>query len=361
MSIVGYELDMLQMQKGVQFVISAGNHNLWKTQRSLEAILDDDESRIAPPADSLYAVIAGSIVGENHDHSLSAKNDIAPYSRRGPGFRGLVKPDMCAYAGTITGAGDVPGDQFSLTITRNGMLAPNCGTSLAAPIVAGDLAEIISVLPDCNPLLARALLFHTAIPLWDSDNMDNSDMTFAHSLYGRGLSNVVEAKYSSASKVTFIRTGLLNRTTKEHVLIYMPEILAAQAGRNVAKVTITCVSAPPVDVNKGSEYLGAYIQVSLKKNSGKDVKLLPVHPDFKESREKWDVCQYITKTFSNFHAGDWQVWLELYGRWEMKEADVPYALVVTIEDVSGALDIYSKIEELNRYRPTNEPRVRLGN
>jgi hypothetical protein len=60
--------------KRVQFVISAGNHDLWKTQKSLEDILDDDESRMAPPADSLYSIIAGSIVGENHDHSLSEKN-----------------------------------------------------------------------------------------------------------------------------------------------------------------------------------------------------------------------------------------------------------------------------------------------
>jgi hypothetical protein len=361
MSIVGYELDILQMQRKVQFIISAGNHNLWKTQKSLEDILDDDDSRIAPPADSLYSIIAGSIVGKSHDHSLSAKNDIAPYSRKGPGFKGLVKPDICAYSGTITDSGDVPNDQFALVLTRDGMLAPNCGTSLAAPIVAGDLSEIASILPNRNPLLAKALLFHTAAPLWDSDNMDNSDMAFTHNLYGRGLSNIEEGKYSSASKVTFVRTGMLNRTTREHIIIYMPELLAAQMGRNVAKVAITCLSAPPVDVNKGSEYLGAYIQVSLKKNAGDNVRLLPVDPDFKESREKWDICQYITKTFSDFHAGDWQIWLELFGRWDKKEADVPYALVVTIEDVSGTLDIYSKIEEINRYRPINELRVRLEN
>ena len=361
MSIVGYELDMLQMQKGVQFVISAGNHDLWKTQKSLEDILDDDESRIAPPADSLYSITAGSIVGEHHDHSLSEKNNIAPYSRKGPGFKGLIKPDICAYSGTITDSGDVPNDQFSLTITHDGMLAPSCGTSLAAPIVAGDLAEISSVLPERNPLLAKALLFHTAIPLWDSDNMDDSDMAFTHCLYGRGLSNINGGKYSSSSKVTFVRTGILNRTTKEHITVYMPELLAAQVGRNVAKVTVTCVSAPPVDVKKGSEYLGAYIRVSLKKNAGDGVNFLKIAPDFKESREKWDICQYITKTFSNFFAGDWQVWLESFGRWDMKEVDVPYALVVTIDDVSGTLDIYSEIQALNRYRPINELRVRLEN
>jgi hypothetical protein len=39
--------------------------------------------------------------------------------------------------------------------------------------------------------------------------------------------------------------------------------------------------------------------------------------------------------------------------------DVPYALIVTIEDVSGTLDLYSEIEALNRYRPINEIRIRL--
>lgn len=358
MSIVGYELDILQMQKGVQFVISAGNHELWRTQKSLADIIDDDDSRIAPPADSLYSIAVGAIVGETHEHSLSAKNDIAPYSRKGPGFRGLVKPDICAYTGTIIDSGITPADAFSLSLTHEGMLAPNAGTSLSAPIIAGDLVEISSIVPDGNPLIAKALLYHMAIPLWDEDEVDNSDRAFFHSLYGRGLSNIGGGKYSSSSKVTFVRNGVLNRTTKEHVTIYMPEILAAQVGRNVAKVTITCISAPPVDINKGTEYLGAYIRASLHKNTSEGINYKGENPVFKENREKWDICQYIYKPFTTFHAGDWQVWLELFGRWDMKEVDVPYALIVTIEDVSGKLDIYSEIEALNRYRPINEIRLR---
>ena len=362
MSIVGYELDVLQLQKGVQFVLSVGNHKLWKTQKSLEDILDDDDSRIAPPADSLYSIAVGAIVGESHEHSLSARNNIAPYSRKGPGFKGLVKPDICAYTGTITDSGIIPADIYSLSLTREGMLAPNAGTSLSAPIVAGDLAEISSIVPDDNPLIAKALLYHSAIPpIWDEDEVDDLDRAFMHSLYGRGLSNIEGGKYSSASKVTFIRAGTLNRTTREHITIYMPEILAAQVGRNVAKVTITCISAPPVDISKGTEYLGAYIRASLNKNKGDGKDFKYVRPDFKESREKWDICQYIYKTFTNFHAGDWQIWLELFGRWDKKEVDVPYALVATIEDVSGTLDIYSEIEALNRYVPINEVQVRVRN
>jgi subtilisin family serine protease len=360
MSIVGYELDVLQMQKGVQFVISAGNHDLWKTQKSLEDVIDDDDSRIAVPADSLYSIAVGAITGETHGNSLSAKNYITSYSRIGPGFKGMIKPDMCAYAGTITDSGETPVDSFSLCLTHEGMLAPNAGTSMSAPIVAGDLAEILGIIPDNEPLLAKALLFHTALPLWDAEDMTEEQIAFIHNLYGRGLPNVEESKFSSSSKAAFVRTGVLNRTTKERVTIYMPPILAAQAGRNIARVTVTCISAPPVDVSRGTEYLGAYIRTSLQKSAGDSINLRYVNPDFKESREKWDICQYISKPFSRFYAGDWQVWLELFGRWDKKDVDVRYALVVTIEDVSGTLDIYSEIQQTNRYRPINEIRVRLA-
>jgi hypothetical protein len=361
MSIIGYELDVLQRQRGIQFVVSAGNHELWRTQKSLADILDDDDSRISPPADSLYSLVVGSIVGKNHAGSLSLKNDIAPYSRKGPGFRGIFKPDLCAYAGTIKAASEIPADEFSLALTKNAMLAPNAGTSFSAPIIAGDLAEISAISPGTDMLLSKALLFHHAHPVWDDEDIDEEQLKFAHNLYGRGLSDVSESKYSSPSKVSFVRTGFLNRTTKERVTIYMPPILAAQTGRNVAMVRITCISAPPIDIQKGTGYLGAYIRLSLKKSAGDGIGLLDVSPAFKESREKWDVCRYISKPFSRFNAGDWQVWLELFGRWQNKSEDVRYALVVTIEDISRTLDIYSEIEAQERYRPLNELRVRFKN
>lgn len=364
MSIVGYELDALQLRKGVQFFVSTGNHALWKTESSLEDILDDDDSRIAAPADSMLSVAVGSIIGVDHKNSLSAKNEIAPYSRRGPGFKGFSKPDLGAYAGTIAvdvGKPYVPSDSFSLLMSKEGKLVPDAGTSFSAPVVAGDFAEILGIVPDRNILLTKALLYHNAMPIWDEDSMTDEELAFAHNLYGRGLSNVDESKFSSLSRVTFVRTGTLNRTTKERVSIYMPPILAAQVGRNVAKVSVTCLSMPPVDRTKGTEYLGAYIRASLKKSHSDGVTLRPVQQDFREGRQKWDVCHQFSKLFSRFNAGDWQVWLELFSRWDDKNDDVPYALVVTIEDVSGTLDVYSEVEVLNRYRALDTIRIRVNN
>ena len=364
MSIIGYELDALQLRKGVQFILSAGNHTLWETESCIEDVLDDDDSRVSAPADSMLSIVVGAIVGMDYSDSLSLKNQIAPYSRRGPGFKGFSKPDLTAYAGAITvesGVASVPNDVFSLLMTKDGKLAPDAGTSFSAPIVAGDFAEILGVTPERDILLTKALLYHNARPIWEEDSMNDDELSFAHNLYGRGLSCVDNSKYSSPSRVTFVRTGTLNRTTKERVTIYMPPILAAQVGRNVAKVSVTCLSMPPVDRTKGTEYLGAYIRASLKKSHEDGVKLVPVQQEFKQGRQKWDVCHQFIKQFSRFNAGDWQVWLELFSRWDNQNIDVPYALVVTIEDVSGTLDVYSEVEALNRYRPLNAVRIRVDN
>lgn len=361
MSIIGFELDALQLKYNVQCIVSSGNHYLWKTETSLDDILDDDDSKIAPPADSMLSIAVGSVICADHLGSLSGKNIIAPYSRCGPGFSGFSKPDMCAYGGTIVmdGTGThIPCDSGAMVMTQNGTFEPDAGTSFTAPVVAGDLAEISTILPDSNILLAKALLYHNAQPLWESEDMDNDELTFAHNLYGRGISSVSDSKYSSPSKVTFVRTGVLNRVTKERIKIFMPEILAAQIGRNVAKVTVTCVSQPPVDRTKGREYLGAYIRASLKK-SHPDGHLIPVSQDYKEGRKKWDICHQFRKVFSNFYAGDWQIWLELFSRWENANLDVPYALVATIEDISGTIDVYSEVQAQNRWRALNTLRIKI--
>lgn len=364
MSIVGYELDALQLKKGIQIIVSAGNHNLWKSESNLEDILDDDDSRISAPADSMLSIVVGSIVGSDHVNSISSKNEIAPYSRRGPGFTGFSKPDLSTYTGTIISNGEtafVPPDPFSLMMSKKGEFVPDAGTSFAAPIVSGDYAEVLSIVPQQDTLLAKALLYHNAMPMWDEENITDDELVFAHNVYGRGIPNLEGCKFSSPEKVTFVRSGSLNRVTKERVTIYMPSILAAQSGRNIAKVSVTCMSMPSVDRTKGTEYLGAYVRASLKKASPDGVTLKPVQPELKEGRQKWDVCQQFSKQFSQFNAGDWQIWLEVFSRWDEQDNDVPYALIVTIEDVSGTLDIYSEIEALNRYRTMNTIRLMVTN
>lgn len=360
MSILGYEIDVLQKKYKVQFIISAGNHYLWEYENDLLDIIDDDDSRIASPADALMGITVGSLVNHKSSYQITKFNDIASYSRRGPGFNGFIKPDLVAYSSEIDKSTKrVMQDKSMLLLNHKGNLSVDAGTSFSAPIVSGDLAEILSKTPDRDVQLAKALLLHNAVPLWDDDNLDEDQLCFAQNLYGRGIPSVENSIYSSEHTVSFIRTGSLNKRTKERVRIYMPEILAAQSGRNIARVSVTCVTLPDVDQSKGTEYLGSYVRASLKKNGNEENNLLAVNPNFKQGRRKWDTIQQFSKLFSKFNSGDWQIWLELFSRWEFQDDDVEYALVVTIEDISHSLDIYSEIAVQNRYRPISEVRVRV--
>ena len=144
----------------------------------------------------------------------------------------------------------------------------------------------------------------------------------------------------------------------ERYRVEMPIVQTVNAIVNKGMSAAACLTLPPVDRTKGSEYLGAFIRASLKK-SHPDGRLLPVAQDYSEGRRKWDVCCQFTKTFTSFNSGDWQIWLELFSRWDEENLDVPYALVATIEDVSGTLDVYSEIQAQNRYQLANTLRIKI--
>lgn len=359
MSLLGYELDALQRRYNVQFVVSAGNHELWQHESTLERILDDDDSRIASPADSMLSIVVGSVVSETHAGSLSCKNEIAPYSRCGPGFAGYSKPDLCAYGATFIQHTSenihIPADPSAMVLTHQGTLRADAGTSFCAPAVAGDLAEI-SKTTSSDILLAKALLYHHAQPLGSKEETPEEERLKLRNIYGRGISSVADSKYSSPSCVTFVRTGTLNKVTKERVKIYMPQILAAHPGNNKARVKITCLSLPTIDRTKGNQYIGAYISATLKKRNQKAV-LKDVDGCSKDGRN-WDPCQQRDRKFSQFNPGDWEIWLDVHSRWDEDKKDIAYALVVTIEDLSGTLDIYSEIQAQNRYQPLVDTRIR---
>ena len=345
-SNLGYELDFLSYQYGVKFVLAAGNHYLYRSQNSLKEILDDDDTRIALPADSMLNISVGSVVGCDHPGSLSMAGDVAPYSRIGPGFCGMRKPDIVAYGGTKLKNDTTPVDAYALVLGAGGSLHLDSGTSFTAPVIAGDLAQILQTVPNSNVLMAEALLYHGAsLPLLiDSKHkLQKDEAAYYGDWYGRGIPNQWLSMFSTSSRVTFIHNGTLNRKTKRHVKFLMPKVFEEIKKRNKAKVIVTCVTQPPVDHTKGEEYLGAYVMASLHKLDGKGQNKTS-NPKATDGRKKWDTCYNFEETFSNFASGDWEVWLELFSRWDVENTqDVEYALAVTVEDLTGGNDIYNEV------------------
>ena len=357
-SILGYELDVLAIQYGVKFTISAGNHYLYRSQDSLEDILNDDDNRIAAPADSMLNIAVGAIVGAEHKEGLSRQYDVAPYSRIGPGFRGFRKPDIVSLAGTMTKADFVPPDEYAMMIASGGQWAFEAGTSFAAPTVAGDLAEISQSVPEQDILMAEALLYHGAeMPISEvtKKKITRDDNAFYGNLYGRGIANPLTSMFSTAHRVTFLHRGTMNKKFKQHAKFLMPGVCDAQFDMNKRdkkiRVTVTCVTQPPVDKTKGAEYLGAYVNASLHPRNGKD-KLITKNPSESDGRKDWDTCFHFEQEFSSFHGGDWEVWLELHTRYDVEDdQEIDYALAITIEDLTKSLQLYDAIvnEAQNRF------------
>lgn len=349
-SILGYELDVLAIQYGVKFTISTGNHYLYRSQDSLANILQDDDIRIAAPSDSMLNIAVGAIVGAEHKEGLSRQFDIAPYSRIGPGFRGFRKPDIVSYAGTMTKTDFVPPDDYAMMIASGGQWAFEAGTSFTAPTVAGDLAEISQSVPNQDILMSETLLYHGAeMPIKEvsKKKLTRDESAFYGNIYGRGISNPMASMFSTAHRVTFLHRGTMNKKFKQHAKFLMPSVCDTKMdmGKRDKKVrvTVTCVTQPPVDKTKGAEYLGAYVNASLHSRNSKD-KLVTNNPSESDGRKDWDTCFHFDQEFSSFHGGDWEVWLELHTRYDVEdEQEIDYALAITIEDLTESLQLYDAI------------------
>ena len=363
MSIIGCEFDLLSRKYGIRFVISAGNHELFRTQDTLKDIISDDDSRIASPADAMLGISVGAIVGFDHPGSLSKQNEIAPYSRRGPGFSGFYKPDLVAYGATQFKNGLTPPDPYALCFSKTGYCAPP-GTSFTAPTVAGDLAQTLTVVPNDDIGLAQALLYNGVTPPYDRTAIEQDEMDLAGNLYGRGISSPENSMFSSDDKVTFLNSGTMNRLTKKRVKFHIPSAIAGlkvKRGEKKIRVTITCIAQPPVDRTKGSEYSAAYISASIHRKNANG-NMVVDNPSVSDNRNKWDTCYHFSNEFSSFDSGSWEVWLELFTRWGIEDnQEIPYSLVITVEDLTAAGNLYSETvrETAGRFMPIQSIRITI--
>ncbi len=359
LSMMGYQLDSLMKKYGVKFVISAGNHKLAQSANDLEEILDDTDARISEPADSMLGITVGAVAGFDSVNAFSKANEPTAYTRIGPGFAGFYKPDLVAYGANIDKNLRTIRDPYAFIMLPDGKVGLDLGTSFTAPVVAGDLAEVSAYMPDNDVLMAQAMLYNGAKQIWDTKKISKEDAVYMGNIYGRGLSAPEECIHSTPYKVSFLRAGSLKKSTKEHVRFLMPDIQAQTKGNNTTKITVTCLTDAPIDKSKGEQYLGACITASLHKPE-KNGKSASANPNNSDNREKWDTCNHFCNTFSRFDSGMWEIWLDLFTKWDIDDDDeIPYRLVVTIEDLTKTNDIYQAViqESAGRFKPISTIRI----
>lgn len=168
-----YVLDDLAVKHKVTFFVAVGNDG---------EVLDYD--RIQSPSDIVHGVGVGAF-------TLNGKAPVhAGYSCKGPGREcGKVKPDLAAFGGCEN-------RPMHLVSTSPGQKLLLWGTSFASPLAARLGAEATECFERSSPLLARALLIHTAI---HPDG--NPDHLLGHGCVPLSVADVISCEDKSVTVV----------------------------------------------------------------------------------------------------------------------------------------------------------------
>ena len=179
------EIDNLTAINDILFVISAGNLQLDDVQQCCTGNQDypiyllDQKSRLRNPAQAYSAISVGAL---SDNDSVTFDNDRlgnkaiadadhpAPFSRTGLLLGGVVKPDVVDFGGNLalTEYNHVCKlRELSIPVANRdfvtgGLLAYQCGTSLAAPRISNIAVKIQNQNPFASANLIRALIINSA-------------------------------------------------------------------------------------------------------------------------------------------------------------------------------------------------------
>ncbi len=348
-SDLAMRLDSLQDEYGVIFVFAGGNYatppfRSWPPEASL-----GDEDRIRPPADSARGLTVGALAHLDSANTRVRKEQPSPFSRKGPGAGFLPKPEISHYGGNCDAKGYFT-QTGVLSVNATSQLAEDIGTSFAAPLVAGTLANVDHQLGgNASRTLLKALLIHSAV--LRSEDLSRDELPYK----GFGIpGDVAEILGCTQDRMTMafeleLRRGKSFRFERDAFPI--PNCLRGKKGGLRGELVMTLVYDPPLDPVFGAEYCRTNVDVALgvyephKKENGKFVfkGQIPLEPkDYAELYEahliqhgfKWSPVKVYRRRMADVQAGkQWGLRVEAFDRSDVSIAEPQNAtLLVTIRD-----------------------------
>lgn len=281
------------------FVISAGNlpyepGSGEQLRANYPNYLLNEEARIIEPATSAIALTVGSLSlgrGSLQYSEDAQRNSVArikgypsPFTRRGFGVDGMIKPDLVDFGGDFVIDGsrvidNEPGVSI-LTLAKNSassMFRAYCGTSFAAPRVANIAAQLFTQFPNATPNLIKALIVNSAtlpneIPrvLQGKKKKNTKQLNKQLQIYGYGQPDLFRAKYSAENYVVLLEDNVQIPVGNFHIYEIPPlpdEYLKTQGTRTLS---ITLAFDPPTRPTRGDSYLGVTMEFNLFKNIDKE-------------------------------------------------------------------------------------------
>lgn len=248
----GMALDNIQDENNVLIIKSAGNCTNFTRQLP--------KSRIAQSADSVRAIVVGSLAHEKGPHDYAEVDAPSPFTRIGPGPGSIVKPDVVFYGGNAgINAGKLEKTGVK-SFSPDGTLVSNVGTSFSTPWVSRMAAELTHLVKEeFDPLLIRALLIHNA--KYPAGN--TMSMTDKVGQMGFGApSSVQEMLYNSEDEITLILRDTLDRGSFIEMFDFpFPESLIDEDGNFIGQIIVTLVTKSLLDDKQAGEYCQSNIDI----------------------------------------------------------------------------------------------------
>jgi hypothetical protein len=354
-------LDQIAVTNDVVFVVCAGNLQ-GKNQRpewkpapaaALSDLAAAYNDRITVPGDSLFSVSVGAL----NPRSCTSHIAEAParYSRRGPGYKGHVKPDLVHFGGHAAAG---PGGSTELrVVTTSGNVIWTAGTSFSAPVVAKTLARI-------DQLTEGKLSRDALIALCIHGSSNPTPLTapifegVRRDLVGYGLPTAAEGFLSGdPSSATLVFMDVLQLKKDMFFEFEWPTCLT-NSGSCHGKAWATLVYTPPIDEGFGAEIVRIDLEVGLHQRNVKTGKYdLRSKNVFKPKGAAKDTEENLIKgslKWNNvkkveFHSkqgvgksSQWQVSLKYLERAEeaFPVVGVPFAIVLSITDPDQVKPVY---------------------
>ena len=370
------ELDELQEQYQVSFVISAGNYNAVPLLSYPRRKAELDRGRITSPADSVLGITVGSVSHVDYKAKGLKEHHPSAFSRHGAGPNYVIKPDLIHYGGSCSIDAS---HQAGVRSIAGAGTAEDLGTSFAAPLVSRTLANIYhEITPTPSPVLARALLTHNARDPRTGGRVPDGEENY----FGFGL----PAKLPLCLECTPYRSTLVFEDTLRPGYFlewtnfpYPPSL--RRGGRYFGEIWMTVAFSPSRGARWGSEYcethieahMGVYFNQKSRKTgqvSKKFKGLVP--PEHKnpgvlyesyqvESLRKWaPVRTYHGELGAKGQRGEqWRLMVRLLTRHGIEAHEAfrpqPFSLIVTIADPEAKAPVYDEMSRIirNRFKAQN--------
>ncbi len=397
-------IDKLSWEKDIMFVISTGNiymdqgyknnpgvEHYLRSGKSYPDYLFEKSCRIANPAQSAQAIVVGSVCSQKYEdediESFGDYGEPSAFSRIGPGIWGMIKPDVVEFGGDYI--------RNKLGHPNIRVLKETCpelvrsvydggpavgrdkvGTSFATPKVTHVLAKIQEAIPGASTLLYRALLVQSARwPEWFDDG--KYELFSILRYLGYGIPDVDVAVRNSEHRVTLVGEDVIGPVQAHIYSVKIPEELR-RPGDSFSirlEVTLSYKAIPRRTRRRTKSYLSNWLHwqpskagesleafksrmlknIDLDEPEEEDTNSFPwiIKPrrgggvkevNLSESTLQKDWC-YIE---SNQLPAEFGIAVVGHKGWEKDlKAEVPYALVVSIEAAEKDIEIYEKIRVKN--------------